>query len=575
MQIKNSVKRKLSIGMLLSSTAMILLFMIIAISYSYQVLLQSAAATAAKELEFAENNIDNLLSIIENYAVILATDETIQTSLSSKQDLDAQTLSMNIITVRNQMNNIIGTFPRVNAVLICDKWGNVFDSGVTVLDPESLYDDMQQSVGWKNTRSAPYLISVPGKYDRPEIISYTLKINNYRTGAFCGYLTIYVDETYLRSAYLAEHDDVQDVFLQAYDDRIISKSSALYEISSIPSAAFAEDELLQFDGVYITCADYPPLQCFFVYQIPREKIDAAINQMQFFMIMIGLLLIVFTVWLSRSIAGKLTRNLSELASAMTEIYDGNWDVQLQTQSDDEVGLLTQKFNMMTEAIRSTTDRLVTEQRQKRKMQLELLNQQINPHFLYNTLDNISALIELDYRQEAEALVHHFADFYRGVLSGGSLMISLQQELQIAESYLHIMQTRYHDAFTYTCNVPQELMENTVLRLTLQPILENAISHGFERFSGVGQITIDARVAEQDVILTVRDNGVGMDEQQLAQLFVTSMQPTKRSGYALKNIYDRIQLYYGQDYGIHVDSTPGQGTTVAIRIPHRGWREKTP
>lgn len=123
MQIKNSVKRKLSIGMLLSSTAMILLFMIIAISYSYQVLLQSAAATAAKELEFAENNIDNLLSIIENYAVILATDETIQTSLSSKQDLDAQTLSMNIITVRNQMNNIIGTFPRVNAVLICDKWG--------------------------------------------------------------------------------------------------------------------------------------------------------------------------------------------------------------------------------------------------------------------------------------------------------------------------------------------------------------------------------------------------------------------------------------------------------------------
>ena len=124
--------------MLLISVAMILAFMIVAISYSYQVLLQSAASTAIKELDFAKNNIDNLLSIIENYAVILATDETIQSRLSVSEP-DAQTLSINAIALRNQINNIIGTFPRVNAVLLSDRFGNVFDSGVTILHPEEIY----------------------------------------------------------------------------------------------------------------------------------------------------------------------------------------------------------------------------------------------------------------------------------------------------------------------------------------------------------------------------------------------------------------------------------------------------
>ena len=573
MRVKHSIKRKISIGMLLISAAMILAFMLIAISYSYQVLLQSAAATAGRELDFAENNIDNLLSIIENYAVILATDETVQGKLSASEP-DAQTLTINAIALRNQINNIIGTFPRVNAVLLCDRWGNVFDSGVTVLHPEEIYPAMQQTQGWQSTAPAPYRISVPGSYDRPNVISFTQQINNYRTGAFCGYLTIYVNETYLRSAYSANQDsDEELIFLQAYDDRIISGSEPLYTPSRWQTASFAGSRgFKHFQDAYVSYVDYPPLHCFFIYQVQRAKIESAIRQMELFMIMIGLCLIVLTVLLSHSISGKLTQNISALAAAMTQIHDGNWDVQLLVQSDDEVGVLAQRFNSMIAAIRSTTDRLVSEQRQKRKMQLELLNQQINPHFLYNTLDNISALIELDHRKEAANLVNHFADFYRGVLSKGSLIISLRQELQIAESYLQIMQTRFHNAFEYSILVPESLMDNTVLRLTLQPILENSIAHGFETITQSGKIEISAKHSGQDVLLTVTDNGSGMTAEQVSRLFCSPPQASN-SGYAMKNIYDRIQLYYGPEHGLSVQSSPGCGSRVVVRIPYKNWREK--
>ena len=188
------------------------------------------------------------------------------------------------------------------------------------------------------------------------------------------------------------------------------------------------------------------------------------------------------------------------------------------------------------------------------------------------LDNISALIELDYRKEAANLVNNFADFYRGVLSKGSLIISLRQELQIAESYLNIMQTRFHNAFTYSIQVPDALMDNTVLRLTLQPILENSITHGFETRTGDGIIEITAKQSADNVLLIVTDNGCGMSPEQVAQLFRDPVQPA-HGGYAMKNIYDRIRLYYGADYGLAVQSSPGCGTKVVFCIPHKNWREK--
>ena len=269
MYAKHSIKQKISVGMLLISVAMILAFMIVAISYSYQVLLQSAASTAIKELDFAKNNIDNLLSIIENYAVILATDETIQSRLSVSEP-DAQTLSINAIALRNQINNIIGTFPRVNAVLLSDRFGNVFDSGVTILHPEEIYPAMQQTQGWQATAPAPYRISVPGSCVQPNAISFTQQINNYRTGAFCGYLTIYIDETYLRSAYSANQDSDQEIFLQSYDDRIISGHCTLYEASRWQSSGFSGSSGFQhYKDTYISYVDYPPLGCFFVYQVQR------------------------------------------------------------------------------------------------------------------------------------------------------------------------------------------------------------------------------------------------------------------------------------------------------------------
>ena len=564
MYAKHSIKQKISVGMLLISFAMILAFMIVAISYSYQVLLQSAASTAIKELDFAKNNIDNLLSIIENYAVILATDETIQSRLSVSEP-DAQTLSINAIALRNQLNNIIGTFPRVNAVLLSDRFGNVFDSGVTILHPEEIYPAMQQTQGWQATAPAPYRISVPGSCVQPNAISFTQQINNYRTGAFCGYLTIYIDETYLRSAYSANQDSDQEIFLQSYDDRIISGHCTLYEASRWQSSGFSGSSGFQhYKDTYISYVDYPPLGCFFVYQVQRAKIESAIRQMELFMIMIGVCLIVITVLLSRSISAKLTCNISALASAMTQIHDGNWDVHLSVRSDDEVGVLSEKFDSMISAIRSTTDRLVSEQRQKRKMQLELLNQQINPHFLYNTLDNIRYLIPTD-PQRAQQLIGRFIGILRYSINNTKHNVPVKDDLKYMKDYLVIQSTRFGANFSYEIDIDDACMEFIIPKLLLQPLLENSIKYGFQKKPRI-HIRVRGWLGEDALYFTVEDNGGGVDETMLEQLRdILRSDEVNIEHNGLQNINRRIWLGYGGDSGLTIDSTEGKGFTVKLKL----------
>ena len=242
-------------------------------------------------------------------------------------------------------------------------------------------------------------------------------------------------------------------------------------------------------------------------------------------------------------------------------------MRIECSSQDEIGLLAQNFNSMIKEIRYTTDRLVDEQQSKREYQLELLNQQINPHFLYNTLDNICSLAELGYLDELTGLVNNLSSFYRGVLSKGSHIISLRRELEIAASYLKIMQTRYYNTFTFQIHIPDSLMENSILRLTLQPILENAICHGFENHLPGGFITISSALIGGTVYLYIEDNGVGMEPEQVENLLENTAKSQTEGGCAIKNVHNRLTLYYGPDYGLKVESRKGEGTKVTVTLPY--------
>lgn len=567
----HSIKARILCSMLIICSCTIVFYMITAIRYSHKNMLDSSIQSSLQDLTSAQNNTDNLLAIVEDFSIILATDETIQKTLASSDTQKASELSLNQLLLRTKINDIIGTFPRINAVLLSDNADNIYDSGVTVVDKESV---CSSQLGWASTYKAPYYISVIGKYTQPNIISYSRIIYNYRTGAPIGKISLYIDEEYIKTTYSSEENDHQLLFLLSYNNHIISSNNTehLYGEAPISVHQMSEaDGFLITENSYYIYKNYPQLECYFVKEIPKDTIEKILHKMQFFMIAIGILLFCITAIISVLLSRHLTRDITTLSYATMQVKDGDWDVYIDCSTDDEIGKLTQNFNAMLSEIKDTTNRLVNEQRTKREYQFELLNQQINPHFLYNTLDNICALAELGYSVELIELVSNLSVFYRGVLSKGSLIISLEKELNIAVSYLKIMQTRYHETFSFEINIDREIMQTCIPKLTLQPILENAIYHGFESHERGGIIIINVKPLDKEILIEVRDNGRGMETEVLEKILKEDHQNEKNS-FALRNVHNRLQLYYGLQYGIKVDSTIGTGTTISILLPYQLWKE---
>ncbi len=206
------------------------------------------------------------------------------------------------------------------------------------------------------------------------------------------------------------------------------------------------------------------------------------------------------------------------------------------------------------------------------LELKLLQAQINPHFLYNTLDNIIWLAEDGRKDEVEDIASSLSQFFRTTLSGGRDFITVREELDHIEAYLHIQRQRYRDILSYNIEVPEELTDYMIIKMTLQPIVENALYHGIKNKRGGGNISISGRQEGEYVFLTVKDNGMGMDQETLKYLKGIISGKTKPSadntGFGMSNVAERMRLNYGNHCGINILSEYGSGTEVEIYIPKR-------
>jgi len=234
----------------------------------------------------------------------------------------------------------------------------------------------------------------------------------------------------------------------------------------------------------------------------------------------------------------------------------------------ELKTLDRNFDKMAERIRSLMDKQRQDQQSLHRAELELLQAQINPHFLYNTLDSIAILAESQREEDAVSMVNSLSTFFRNSLNQGKDIISLRSELVQAQSYLEIQQIRYSDILSYSISVPDAIQDRPVPKLILQPLIENALYHGIKNRRGRGKIEITGEEKDGDIWLRVSDNGTGMEEDQLQQL-QSGAYEEHHSGLGLKNVHQRIRLYCGEPYGLSFDSIPGSGTTVTVRLPGSG------
>ena len=274
------------------------------------------------------------------------------------------------------------------------------------------------------------------------------------------------------------------------------------------------------------------------------------------------------------ISTRITDPIKELEKAVNEIEQGNLEVEVRSAGSYEIQHLGTSIQSMARRIRKLMNDIVAEHESKRRSEFDTLQSQINPHFLYNTLDIIVWMIENEKQSEAVKVVTALARFFRISLSKGKSIIPVKDELEHVRNYLMIQHMRYKNKFTYDIEADEDVLELASLKLMLQPLVENAIYHGMEFMDGDGEILVRAWRREDDLYMSVSDNGLGMTQEQVEHLFQAADHTSsgRGSGIGVKNVNERIKLYFGTGYGLDIQSEPDEGTTVTAHLPAIPYQE---
>lgn len=271
------------------------------------------------------------------------------------------------------------------------------------------------------------------------------------------------------------------------------------------------------------------------------------------------------------IGNSITSPIRQLQREMVKVENLNYQTTINSNigGSKEVVDLTNSYNQMMARIKELATKIISEQEEQRKSELKALQNQINPHFLYNTLDSIIFLIDKNENEKAEKMIMALSKFFRISISRGKSIIPLEKEIEHAENYLLIQKLRFGDNFNYTINVDKDLYNYYVIKLILQPIVENAIAHGLKEYEGVGEININGYLKDDLICLEVIDNGYGMLPQKIEEIYNSFKDNTVHNGVGLKNVYQRIKIYYGEKADIKISTELDVGTTITIFIPIEG------
>ncbi|SFA92008.1 two-component system, sensor histidine kinase YesM [Cohnella sp. OV330] len=350
-------------------------------------------------------------------------------------------------------------------------------------------------------------------------------------------------------------------YLQRSDGAILIASDDALMKRYFPDAgeeAIAGNGELEFLQLRI-----PDTDLTMVTAIPRSEIvsKSASLQRSLLISLIGVALL--AMLLAHIISLNMTRRITHLSQKMKSMETGALEPIVKPAGEDEIGELIHSYNAMSRQLALLKDVEV----RAVKSEMKALQSQINPHFLYNTLDQINWMAQFGMNDQIASLVQSLARYYKLTLSNGQDIITIGQELELIAYYVEIQNVRFEQKIELIAQVDEPFLQGLIPKLTLQPIVENAILHGILGSENrEGSIAISCERKDDRIVLTVMDDGAGVDEEQLGRLRAGARLKTSGSGYGIRNVQERIKVYYGDSYGLQFFSSPGDGMAVEIHIP---------
>ncbi len=542
--------------------------------YAYEntknIMLQQSYRNMETSLAQANKNIQTKLNVYKDASSLIYMNKTIQDYLymdyfvNGHEDL--------YYYLRRYVNEILTINPEILKF-------SIYTTNLSV--PQDYYyiyranDDVVKEEWYQTAldkKGKAFFLSTDYNSDGKLVYYLVRHLNYYSYGVMRNVLKMEIEEESLYSL-ISETSHSDQFMIIDGDNKIVSckdKSligTSIYDVMKEYKGNFENNlkERTVYDGeeMLISCLStnmgWKTISLASLSEINANAKRSAMN-----LILVALLAVFTAGSLSTIMSYILSKRINKLMVAVQTMKAGVFGLEIKDKGKDEVGLLAEAFSEMSIKVDYLIKEIYEKELIKKSVELNLLQEQVNPHFLYNALSSITSFAIRSGDKQTIEMVQHLADFYRISLNNGRNILSIRDEINLLKSYLSIQQIRFGDMVLVNFDLEESLLDYKTIKLILQPLVENAIHHAIGEDQGTLQITVKLYEDEKGIVFEITDNGKGMEEKMVTELN-TEIQSAIR-GYGLKNVSIRIQLQYGKDYGVQVFSELNVGTRVVIHIP---------
>ena len=552
----------------------VLIFLLIAMNYTSNSIYENSINYTSQIIKQVNYDIDSYVTYLENISYIVSTSSDVSNYLYNENQTEKER--------EDEKQRILSQFKT-----ILDSRSDIYNIAVVANNGRSIlndgHDEFTEYINIKEqdwyqaaltTREGTAISSshvqnsIKSSYKW--VITLSKALIDYNTAKKDG--VFFVDLNYTAISELCNNNSIGNkgyIFIVDENGNIIYHPKQQLMYGGLITENI--DEIMASDEDYLNTGDK-------IYTFSKSRktgwtVVGAANtsellknnkQAQMMYLLVAGVLLLSVIVISNIISREITRPIRQLRDSMSMVEEGQFDkANVVVTAKNEIGSLSKSFNVMTERIHTLMEQNVYEQKQKRKNEMRALQAQINPHFLYNTLDSIIWMSEAGQNEEVVLMTSALAKLLRQSISNDKEQVTLAEEIEYVRSYLTIQKMRYKDKLEYSIEVAPEILHVMIIKFALQPLVENAIYHGLKYKETKGNLNIRGYERGSKVCITIADDGVGMDDETLEHIFDETKKAHKSNGVGVPNVQKRLQLYYGAEYGITYISRKGVGTVATV------------